>query len=72
MDKDRRKTKGKQASMHGQTPKSDETDRKKSRKTAEWIGEQLREFYDSTASEPVPERFRDLLRQLDEKSGGKK
>jgi len=72
MTQNHRESKGKKATMHGQPPKPSEADRVKTRKTTEWIGEQLREFYDSTASEPVPERFRELLRQLDEKSESKK
>lgn len=35
------------------------------------IGQKLRKLYDGVASEPVPDRFLDLLEQL-EKSGGNK
>lgn len=35
------------------------------------IGRQLRAFYDDVISEPVPDRFLELLQQL-EKSAGKK
>lgn len=38
-----------------------------SRQKSEWIGRKLRDFYDETLSEPVPDRFVELLRQLDEK-----
>lgn len=34
------------------------------------IGQKLRKLYDEIASEPVPDRFMDLLEQL-EKSGSK-
>jgi hypothetical protein len=34
------------------------------------LGQQLRAYYDGLI-EPPPERFVDLLRQLDDKSGGK-
>jgi hypothetical protein len=34
------------------------------------LGQQLRAYYDGLI-EPTPSRFVDLLRQLDEKSGGK-
>jgi hypothetical protein len=33
----------------------------------EWIGRQLRQVYDKALSEPIPERFLDLLKQIDEK-----
>jgi hypothetical protein len=32
------------------------------------IGRQLRALYDGVASQPVPDRFMDLLNRLDEKS----
>jgi hypothetical protein len=34
------------------------------------LGQQLRSYYDGLI-EPTPDRFVDLLRQLDEKAGGK-
>ena len=37
-------------------------------KKSDWLGEKLREIYDETLSEPVPDRFRELLRELDEKA----
>lgn len=33
----------------------------------EWIGRQLRQVYDKALNEPIPERFLDLLKQIDEK-----
>ena len=36
---------------------------------SEWIGKQLRDFYGETLSEPVPDRFVELLRELDKKAG---
>lgn len=34
------------------------------------IGARLRALYDEVAQEPVPDRFVELLRQLDEKKSG--
>jgi hypothetical protein len=34
------------------------------------IGEQLRSYYDDVVSQGVPDRFADLLKRLDERSGG--
>jgi hypothetical protein len=31
------------------------------------IGQRLREFYDEVASEPVPDRFNDLLEKLEDR-----
>ncbi len=36
------------------------------------IGQRLRNFYDEVASEPIPDRFMDLLNQLDAASTVKK
>lgn len=33
----------------------------------EWIGRQLRAVYDKALNEPIPERFLDLLKQIDDK-----
>jgi hypothetical protein len=33
----------------------------------EWIGQQLRAVYDKTLNEPIPERFLELLKKIDEK-----
>ena len=33
----------------------------------EWIGRQLREVYNKTLDEPIPERFLELLEQIDKK-----
>ena len=35
------------------------------------IGDQLRAMYDELMQQPVPDRFKDLLDQLDKKTGGK-
>jgi len=35
------------------------------------IGDQLRAMYDELMQQPVPDRFRDLLDQLDKTNGGK-
>ncbi len=32
-----------------------------------WIGRQLRQVYDKALNEPIPERFLDLLKQIDDK-----
>ena len=45
-------------------PKLDSTSQKR-------IGDQLRAMYDELMQQPVPDRFRDLLDQLDKKNGGK-
>jgi hypothetical protein len=34
------------------------------------IGDQLRAMYDELMQQPVPDRFKDLLAQLDKKNGG--
>lgn len=41
---------------------------KETRQKSEWLGKQLRDFYDETLSEPVPDRFVELLRELDKKT----
>lgn len=42
-------------------------------RSAEWLGRSLRQLYDGTAREPIPDKFRALLDQLDErdKTSGK-
>jgi hypothetical protein len=35
------------------------------------IGRELRRMYDGVAQETIPDDFLDLLKQIDEKSGGK-
>jgi hypothetical protein len=35
------------------------------------IGSRLRAYYDSVAQEPVPDRFLELLKQLDSKESGR-
>ena len=35
------------------------------------IGDQLRAMYDELMQQPVPDRFKDLLDQLDKKNGSK-
>lgn len=37
----------------------------------EAIGRQLRKLYEDVASEPVPDRFAELLRQLEQQQDGK-
>ncbi len=39
---------------------------------ADLIGQRLRNYYEEVASEPIPDRFMDLLNQLDAASAGKK
>jgi hypothetical protein len=36
----------------------------------DWIGAHLRKVYDEALSEPVPDRFMDLLKQIDRKERG--
>jgi hypothetical protein len=36
----------------------------------DWLGTQLRDLYSDVMNEPIPDQFRDLLKQLEEK--GKK
>ena len=38
----------------------------------EWIGRQLRQVYDKALNEPIPERFLDLLKQIDDKDSESK
>ena len=35
----------------------------------EWLGTQLRELYSDVMNEPMPDKFRDLLKQLEDKEG---
>lgn len=66
---------GKNPKRGNGTPMSDRTatstrpSAKEARQKSEWIGKQLRDFYDETLSEPVPDRFIELLRELDKKTG---
>ena len=36
------------------------------------IGKRLRDYFDEVAAQPVPDRFLDLLKQLDSKTSAKK
>lgn len=36
------------------------------------IGKRLRDYYDEVAAQPVPDRFLDLLKQLESKASAKK
>ncbi len=36
------------------------------------IGRRLRSYYDQIVDQPIPDRFIDLLKQLEEKESGKK
>jgi Anti-sigma factor NepR len=36
------------------------------------IGRELRRMYDDVAQEPIPDDFMDLLRKIDDTTGGKK
>ncbi len=36
------------------------------------IGRRLRDYFDEVAKQPVPDRFLELLNQLDSKTSGKK
>ncbi len=36
-----------------------------------YIGRQLRAVYDDVAKQPVPDRFLDLIKQLDARTGGR-
>jgi chorismate mutase len=45
----------------GRTPLAADSDKE------EWIGQQLRAVYDKTLNEPIPERFLELLKKIDEK-----
>lgn len=50
------------------------TGTKATRKTAsgkeDWIGAHLRKVYDEALTEPVPDRFLDLLKEIDKKERG--
>lgn len=48
----------------------DEADEPAPDERQEWIGQQLRKVYDETLNEPIPERFLDLLKQIDRKDTG--
>jgi hypothetical protein len=49
---------------------SDTNDPKLDRVTQSRIGDQLRAMYDDLVQQPVPDRFRDLLSQLEHKGDG--
>lgn len=63
--------------MNAEDKKKDESGRKMdSRSTAQtlhnpqvfdMIGRRLKDYYETVASQPVPDRFLDLLKQLDKK-----
>jgi len=36
-------------------------------RSVDWLGRSLRQLYDGTAREPIPDKFRALLDQLDER-----
>lgn len=36
----------------------------------DWIGRHLRRVYDKTLNEPIPNRFLELLKKIDEKDSG--
>lgn len=36
-------------------------------RSVDWLGRSLRQLYDGTAREPIPDKFRTLLDQLDER-----
>jgi Anti-sigma factor NepR len=36
----------------------------------DWIGAHLRKVYDEALNEPVPDRFLDLLKEIDKKESG--
>lgn len=64
--------KGTKLAQAGQNPSSTETTNKKSQvnpkldtTSQKRIGDQLRAMYDELMQQPVPDRFRDLLDQLD-------
>jgi hypothetical protein len=46
-------------------PKSPDTE--KAAQLSEYIGQELRSMFDDIVSEPVPERFRELLEELQKK-----
>jgi hypothetical protein len=41
-----------------------------SEQVPEWLGNRLRRMYVDVMNEPVPEEFKDLLKQLEEKERG--
>jgi hypothetical protein len=47
------------------------TDPKLDSSSQKRIGDQLRAMYDELMQQPVPDRFRELLDQLDKKNGSK-
>ena len=69
MTKDRRRDDDRQASRG----RSDDNARpqRADASVEKAIGSRLRAFYDEVAKEPVPDRFVDLLKRLDEQDSGK-
>ena len=67
-DKDKQRERMKPSAARKQyTNEPDQHPPKLADEREEWIGRQLRQVYDKTLNEPIPERFLDLLKQLDEK-----
>lgn len=64
----------KSPARHGPADFPSQAPRKPSTKTADgkqdWIGAHLRKVYDEALSEPVPDRFLALLKQIDQKERG--
>ena len=52
-----------------QEDSSDVNDENGSAEVPEWLGTQLRDLYSDVMNEPMPEKFRDLLKQLEDKEG---
>ena len=50
---------------------SDKLDPKLDSNSQRRIGDQLRAMYDELMQQPVPDRFKDLLEQLEKSNGGK-
>lgn len=48
-------------------PAAEQKARKGAPGKSDWIGAHLRKVYDEALSEPVPERFLELLREIDRK-----
>jgi len=46
---------------------TDESQENASPEVPEWLGSQLRDLYSDVMNEPMPQQFRDLLKQLQEK-----
>jgi len=68
-------TKNKDAGVSNQTPRRSSVSNKTGQRDVlveRAIGSRLRSYYDGIADEPVPDRFVELLKRLEDQDAGKR